>query len=754
MKSDPTLTPLSIATRFSALSRVGAALLAERDEERLLHLIAQTACELTGASFAAFSLRPQDESGQPLVPSEGNLFHLAAVVGVSKEQEAFFRDTPLGGEGLLAPIFRHGVSVRIADFLEHLGQYHARPTKNDRDTARNLAASYAQGELSTEHLRSLGVPQGHPLPRSFLGAPLLDLQGNVRGGLLLGHELPDRFNEEDEMLLVGLASQAAVALENRRLTRVSQMQTQELQAIFDSSADGITLISPDGSIVRENRPARQLRQQLEQEVNGPQALEDLLFAPARLVFQTQKEQQQSITLHRPHEVQELVITATPLCAPTQSYTEAQGTEIEAAPAFVGSVIIWHDVTEIRRLLLERRRHAETEARQILLQRILDELPTSAYLIRGPDARLVLANRTAATVWGARWRLNQPMQEFLAEHHIRIFQTDGRPLSFDQLATIRAVRQQEIVHHHQEVIRHPDGTTLPVVVNAVPLDLHGLDLVTGGDQEQPTGTEEVEISALVVHQDISVLKEAERLKDEFISIAAHELRTPLAVLKGFAQTLLVQTARKHGPELAEWQTEALEGIDQATERMVELVEDLLDVSRLQAGHFTLHPIPTDLVALSKRVVARLQATTDRHHFSFQPEAAHLVVNIDPPRMEQVLTNLLTNAIKYSPQGGVISLHIAPCEHNTHLQLSIQDQGIGIPQTQQALIFGRFVRAENARLHGIGGTGLGLYLCRELVEQHQGRIWFESSEGKGTTFFLLLPLLAEDPEQEHAGEERVR
>ncbi len=144
MQFDEAITTPSITARFAALSRVGAALLAERDEGRLLHLIAQTACELTGASFAAFSVRPLDESGQPLVPSEGSLFHLAAVVGGSKEQETLFRETPLGGEGLLAPIFRHGVSVRIADFLDHLDPHHPRPTRRERDTARDLAASYAQ----------------------------------------------------------------------------------------------------------------------------------------------------------------------------------------------------------------------------------------------------------------------------------------------------------------------------------------------------------------------------------------------------------------------------------------------------------------------------------------------------------------------------------------------------------------------------------------------------------------------------------
>ena len=528
-------TKSSLTTRFAALSRIGVALLAERDEGRLLHLIAQTACELTGASFAAFSLRPLDESGQPLVPSEGNLFHLAAVVGVSKEQEALFRQTPLGGEGLLAPIFRHGVSVRIADFLDHLAQDHLRPTRSERDTARQLAAAYAHGDLSSEHLQSLGVPQGHPSPRSFLGAPLLDLQGNVRGGLLLGHERPGQFSAEDELLLVGLASQAAVALENRRLARASQVQAQELQAIFDSSADGITLIGQDDTLLRENRPARQLRQQIEQEAKGVQALEDLLFAPARQALQTQTEQQQSITLHRHQEQQHYVVTATPLHVVTRPLTKTKESFSETAHLPAGSVVIWHDVTEIRRLLLEQQLHAETSARQALLQRILDKLPTSVYLVRGPDARLVLANRAATALWGAEWRAEQPMQEFLAEQHIRISQTDGRPLPFEHLATIRAVCEQETVYHHQEVIRHADGTTLPVIVNAVALDLQGLKRANNGEQSSKTG--EPEVAALVVHLDISALKEAEQLKDEFISIAAHELRTPLAVLKGFAQTLL-------------------------------------------------------------------------------------------------------------------------------------------------------------------------------------------------------------------------
>jgi hypothetical protein len=145
----------STAKRFAALVQVGTALLSELDETRLLTLIAETACGLTGSAFAAFSVRPVNEEGQPLVPSEGSLFYLAAVVGVTPEQEALFRRMPLGGEGLLAPIFQQGVPVLVADALAHLASS-AQQTRDARTAAREAAVAYAQGHLSAEALPSLG----------------------------------------------------------------------------------------------------------------------------------------------------------------------------------------------------------------------------------------------------------------------------------------------------------------------------------------------------------------------------------------------------------------------------------------------------------------------------------------------------------------------------------------------------------------------------------------------------------------------
>jgi len=414
---------------------------------------------------------------------------------------------------------------------------------------------------------------------------------------------------------------------------------------------------------------------------------------------------------------------------------------DAVGVIIGGVVAILDITERKRLeQIERQVVAEKETRLALLQLILDELPGSVYLVRGHDARLVLANRAAASVWRASWPQGQPMLEFLRQNGIRIFGIDGRPLAPDQFATLRAVQHGETVRQFEEIIRHPDGSALPVMVNAVAIDAYQLTTSLAQAQDSPSQGES-EYIAIVMHQDVTALKEAEKLKDEFIGIAAHELRNPLAVLRGYAQMLLMQPKRGRGPDLNDWQVEALQSVDRSTTRLVELTEDLLDVTRLQGGGLQLHPEPTDLVALTQRIVKRLQITTAQHTISIATLLPHVVVHVDPGRIEQVLSNLIGNAIKYSPQGGPIEISISEEVELQEACLSIRDAGIGIPVKEQAHIFRRFVRASNSSNYGITGTGLGLYLCRELVERHDGRVWFESSEGHGSTFFIALPLFLE-------------
>jgi signal transduction histidine kinase/GAF domain-containing protein len=745
------------AERLTALNRIGTALTSELDETRLLHLIAETARDLTGAGFAAFTLRPINELGQPLVPSEGNLFFLAAVVGVTKQQEAQLQRMGLGGEGLLAPIFRHGVSVRVADalaFMPHPENIQAAKLRassiESRDSARYAAFEYAHGHLAKEGLRSLGVPRGHPIVRSFLGAPLLDRDGNVRGGLLLGHSEPDRFTQDDEVLLVGIAAQAAVALENARLYSAAQAQAQELDAIFESIIDGVALVDDKGKILRENRTAHHLLKALSK---NPEASDELLRTAAAHALNGDIETSIPVTVvDDSKDAREYLVSASPLRQPTMGSgplpaqdgsntlgSNGQGNKHNADSqlATTGAVVVWHDVTEAHRLLIERQAHAETEARRALLQTVIDELPSGVYLVSGRDARLVLANRAVTEVWGASWTYGQPMNDFLTTNGIRVFHVDGRPLALEDFATLKAVQTGESVYHYQEIIVHRDGTTLPILVNAVALDPLVLGLSSPYDEHEGSGTSEP--AAIVVQQDVTALKEAERLKDEFIGIAAHELRSPLAVVKGFAQTLIVQTASGKGPKLADWQMEAIQDIDQATSRLVELTEDLLDVTRLQAGRLELQFEPTDLVALVKRTIRRFSVTTEKHQISFKAAEENIVVTVDHRRIEQVVSNLISNAIKYSPDGGNIEIAVHEDKRTQTALLCVHDYGIGIPAYQQGRIFSRFMRADNAHAHNIGGTGLGLYLCRELVERHDGRIWFESVEEQGSTFYVSLPLM---------------
>ena len=227
-----------------------------------------------------------------------------------------------------------------------------------------------------------------------------------------------------------------------------------------------------------------------------------------------------------------------------------------------------------------------------------------------------------------------------------------------------------------------------------------------------------------------LARASAAKDAFLAAASHELRTPLAAAK--MQVQLAQ--RKYGPELSDGPRRALEGLDRQVDRMTKLVSDLLDVSRLLTGRLSLEVEEFDLVPLLRATCERLQALSSEHRLRLEsPES--LPMRGDPGRIEQVVTNLVSNAIRYSPQGGAVELRAWSEEGNVLLQ--VHDQGIGIPAEKLPVIFERFGQAHGARY---GGLGLGLTISQGIIEQHGGRIWAESQgvEGEGSTFHVCMPL----------------
>jgi len=407
--------------------------------------------------------------------------------------------------------------------------------------------------------------------------------------------------------------------------------------------------------------------------------------------------------------------------------------IKQALHVIGAI---RDMTERRRLeYVEQEARAEMDARLNVLQLILDHLPCGVFLVRGPQMRLLIANRAATSLWGVEWQQGQSREEFMQERGLRFFTPDGRPITLVSSPLNSAITSGKPVLDHQIVIQRADGTRLPTLMSVIPLEgLHLLPRLPLEIAMVPASAERV---VLAVSQDVTALKEAETLKDQFISLATHELRTPVTVVAGYADYLLTRAARKKGHELDEWQREKLLQMKQATWQLAKLTEDLLDVTRVQAGQFRLELRPTDLVALIQQVITRLQTTTENHHLSFHTVLSQLWATVDTFRIEQVLSNLLSNAIKYSPDGGSIEVTLEENAESHQAHFRICDHGMGIPPAQQANLFGRFVRADNVREAGIPGTGLGLYLCRELVERHGGYICFASEEGVGSTFYFSLP-----------------
>ncbi len=294
------------------------------------------------------------------------------------------------------------------------------------------------------------------------------------------------------------------------------------------------------------------------------------------------------------------------------------------------------------------------------------------------------------------------------------------------------------------VRREDGRLTPVLIHATPLR-DEIGTISG---------------AVVAFQDISIVKEEERLKDEFTSVASHELRQPITVIHGHAQRLKRLLRRLTRDDQALFDPEALhklaDSMESQTTRLDRLVSDLLDMSRIQAGHLRLNPTRMSLTELVTQLVEIEREVAVDHQFALENNApapfTELEGTWDQSRIEQILTNLLRNAVKYSPDGGEVRVTLDVLQRGARVgatgrgrkrlttlsaHVAIKDEGIGIPPGGLQHIFERFYRAPNTS--DIQGTGLGLYICQQLAVAHHGILWAESRGlGHGSTFHLVVPL----------------
>lgn len=234
------------------------------------------------------------------------------------------------------------------------------------------------------------------------------------------------------------------------------------------------------------------------------------------------------------------------------------------------------------------------------------------------------------------------------------------------------------------------------------------------------------------RDVTHEKEVDKMKSQLLATVSHELRTPLASIKGFATTLL----REDVVWDEESRREFLSIIDEESDRLTELIGNLLDMSRIEAGTLRVELEPTHLDPIIRETTAEFQMMTRGHQIRLLLPLALPPVMADPRRARQVLRNLVENAVKYSPNGGTITISAQVEAGSVHV--SVTDQGIGIDAQQRKHIFDRFYQVDSASTRSVGGSGLGLSICKAIVEAHNGTIWVESQPGRGSTFHFTLPL----------------
>jgi two-component system, OmpR family, phosphate regulon sensor histidine kinase PhoR len=379
--------------------------------------------------------------------------------------------------------------------------------------------------------------------------------------------------------------------------------------------------------------------------------------------------------------------------------------------------------------------SQTERRK--LSALINSIAEGVVLCDGAG-RLVLANHTALDLLSMDHfpfqMADREMSSILAFRDL-----DGNSLPAEALPLTRALAR-EVYHDYRVMLRGASGSETVMSFTGAPVI---------GDLGQVEG-------AVVIFRDVTVNQKLERAKDDFLAVAAHELRSPLAAVRGYADLLLLREQRRGTVESSP-EVRGLNILAQQVGHMLRLVDNLLDVSRLDAGQFSLQLQRANLVALAEQAIEQIRPLAGERQLILEAPHGTLSIVCDTLRIRQVLTNLISNAVRYSPNGTTVTVRVwseradlLAGRHPTYAHsrsgrggdageqiamFAIADQGAGMSSEQIARLFRRYARGGQRAGEGLG---LGLYLSREFIARHQGEIWAESYEGRGSTFLVALPV----------------
>ncbi|MCC6790581.1 MAG: GAF domain-containing protein, partial [Thermomicrobiales bacterium] len=394
------------------------------------------------------------------------------------------------------------------------------------------------------------------------------------------------------------------------------------------------------------------------------------------------------------------------------FTSTEIARIEALATRAGAVLQAAEGIDERETAL----HSATEAKR-WLELVIAAMPEAVVLALPPDGRVIAENQASVERFG-----HLTGSEHEGDITKRLSLPDGDPLDEHNSPIRQALRTGEVVNGIELVAHGPNGARMPVLVSAAPVR----------EEDGPV------VAVVAVFRDIAALKEASRLKDEFVSVVSHELRSPLTPIRGFVQLVAKDLAREGGHDPL---VSRLSSIAGHVDRMTRLVDDLLDVSRLKSGSLEIRPGTTDLGELCADVIRDRSSSVSTHRFVYAEPTELVIGDWDADRLYQVIDNLVGNAVKYSPPGGTVTVAAGVDPADGAAIVTVADDGPGIAASDRARIFSAFYRTSDAEASQIAGLGLGLYICHELVAAHGGTIEVGDAEGGGAAFTVRLPRITQ-------------